>query len=457
MAAPSFYYENSPFSWTVGTNISPLSTIPTMVGGPFSDFSATPPMPAGVILGNSGAITGIPLAGLALTTFTITATNFDNYTTSTTIQVTITIPPNSFVALVTVGNTAYPSLSINLPYLASGAGVSYTGTIYWGDNLSDDNLFVRRSHTYAAGGSYIITVDGLIHGWNNSNYFLGSDLLYLVDILNFGPNFLFGPDVGQYFTGCNNLVHIAPLSSTILSQQQNLSNMFAYCVVLENIDDISDWNVSHVTNMSFMFYYTFLFNTSLSAWQTGSVTDMNSMFFAATNFDKDISQWNTSQVQNMYGMFAFASKFNSNLNTNLNHWNVSNVTDMSGMFSAANAFNKDISNWNVSNVMFMDYMFQDSLIFNQPLANWIITPALTSAVNFISNLVYSPRNLTDIYNAWAQLPNPPYNLAIDITANYIFDECASNRNDVLLAQYGWQITDNGPLSVVYNGDNPINL
>ena len=49
----------------------------------------------------------------------------------------------------------------------------------------------------------------------------------------------------------------------------------------------------------------------------------------------EISNWNVSNVTNMDGMFCNASSFNQPLNK----WDVSKVADMNGMFASASSFN----------------------------------------------------------------------------------------------------------------------
>ena len=79
-----------------------------------------------------------------------------------------------------------------------------------------------------------------------------------------------------------------------------------------------------------------------------SVSSMSAMFQNTTNFkdiNNNLSNWNVSQVIDMSYMFYF-----SGFSGGLSDWNVSQVTDMIGMFFNATRFNGDLSNWNVSNV-----------------------------------------------------------------------------------------------------------
>ena len=62
-------------------------------------------------------------------------------------------------------------------------------------------------------------------------------------------------------------------------------------------------------------------------------------------FNQDLSNWNVSNVTDMLGMFSNCGVFNSDLSS----WNVSNVTNMRQCL-ACSVFNSDLSSWDVSNV-----------------------------------------------------------------------------------------------------------
>ena len=66
----------------------------------------------------------------------------------------------------------------------------------------------------------------------------------------------------------------------------------------------------------------------------------------------EISNWDVSNVTNMSRMFRNATSFNQPLN----NWDVSNVTSMNYMFRGATSFNQPLNNWNVSNVTRMTWM-----------------------------------------------------------------------------------------------------
>ncbi len=130
--------------------------------------------------------------------------------------------------------------------------------------------------------------------------------------------------------------------------------------------DISNWDVSKVPDMSFLLYYLEAFNQDISKWDVSSVTDMTGMFVEAISFNQDISNWDVSSVTDMKMMFWVAESFN----IDISKWDVSNVTNMNSMFGVAESFNIDISKWDVSSVTDMAGMFGKAKSFTQNLSVW---------------------------------------------------------------------------------------
>ena len=97
--------------------------------------------------------------------------------------------------------------------------------------------------------------------------------------------------------------------------------------------DISDWDVSNVTNMSYMFYVC---------------KELKSV--------GDLSNWDVSNVMSMRSMFYWCTELESV--EDISEWNVSNVTDIEYMFYRCESFNQDLSNWDVSNVKFKASAFR---------------------------------------------------------------------------------------------------
>ena len=95
--------------------------------------------------------------------------------------------------------------------------------------------------------------------------------------------------------------------------------------------DISDWDVSNATNMSYMFYMCKELKSvgNISGWDVSNVTDMSSMFYGCTYFNQNISSWDVSNVIGMSYMFAWCESFNQDLS----NWNVSKVRFIGGAFT----------------------------------------------------------------------------------------------------------------------------
>jgi surface protein len=87
-----------------------------------------------------------------------------------------------------------------------------------------------------------------------------------------------------------------------------------------------------------------------------SLKDLSYLFSDRVDFNQDISNWNVSNVTDMAGMFCDAESFNQDIS----NWDTSNVENMYMMFYAAKSFNQDLSNWDVSNAEHKYDMFEDS-------------------------------------------------------------------------------------------------
>ena len=136
--------------------------------------------------------------------------------------------------------------------------------------------------------------------------------------------------------------------------------------IINYYGQISNWDVSQVTNMKELFEMRFEFNEDISKWNVSKVTNMINMFCCAESFNQPLDNWDVSKVTKMIGMFAYAESFNQPLN----NWNVSNVTNMRAMFYKTKSFNQPLNNWNVFKVIYIWGMFVYAENFNQHLKNW---------------------------------------------------------------------------------------
>jgi surface protein len=156
---------------------------------------------------------------------------------------------------------------------------------------------------------------------------------------------------------------------------------------------ISKWDVSNVKNMKYMFAYNEEFNVSLNEWNVSNVTNMEGIFQCTKVFNQPLNNWNVSNVTNMKRMFEEALAFNQPIN----NWDVSNVTDMSEMFMWALNFNQPLNDWNVSNVTNMNEMFE-STNFNQPLNDWNVSNVKSMVCMFCDSSFNQPLDKWDVSN-----------------------------------------------------------
>jgi len=89
--------------------------------------------------------------------------------------------------------------------------------------------------------------------------------------------------------------------------------------------DISKWDTSSVTHMSFLFLNS-IFNQDISNWNTINVLRMDEMFCSSL-FNGDLSRWDVSNVETMYETFK-----NCNFKKDISCWEVSKFTDKTLLF-----------------------------------------------------------------------------------------------------------------------------
>jgi len=77
---------------------------------------------------------------------------------------------------------------------------------------------------------------------------------------------------------------------------------------------IGSWNVSNVTDMSYMFQNATTFNKDLYNWNVAKVTNMTAMF-QNTSFNQDISDWSVELIPSEPSNFSFKPVFGLFTNT----------------------------------------------------------------------------------------------------------------------------------------------
>ena len=155
--------------------------------------------------------------------------------------------------------------------------------------------------------------------------------------------------------------------------KQDLINII-YMLLDKDKTDFNCIDTSEITDMSYLFENIKKIhdlNFDVSNWDVSKVTNMDSMFAGCIKFDGDLSYWNVSNVETMSSMFVKCRNF---IGKGLENWDVSNVTNMEFMFSECEDFEgKSIENWDVSNVENISYMFDYCTSLNCNLNNWNVS------------------------------------------------------------------------------------
>jgi len=220
-----------------------------------------------------------------------------------------------------------------------------------------------------------------------------------------------------------------------------MNNMFNSATSFNQ--DIGNWDVSNVTNMSQMFFSATSFNQDLSMWDVSSVTNMFRMFNSSNPVN--ITGWDVSSVTSFNGMLSYTS-----FNEDISVWNVSSGVDFGGMFSNNQVFNQPIGVWNMSSALFIGGnnagMFDKAYAFDQDISSWDINQT-TNFVQFMRGKTginkYSTANYDALLVGW-EAQSPLSNKTIDFGgAQYTIGSAAETARTSLITTYGWTITDGG--------------
>ena len=136
----------------------------------------------------------------------------------------------------------------------------------------------------------------------------------------------------------------------------------------EELRELKDWDVSAVTDFSFMFEGVEKLSADLSGWDVRNGEWFTGMFRDCTYFNSDISKWQTLSAQGMKDMFRGCTHFNSDISG----WPVATVRDFSQMFRDCSMFNADLSKWRTDSAESMVGMFRDCYSFNRNLEGWTV-------------------------------------------------------------------------------------
>ncbi|PKQ66539.1 hypothetical protein BZG01_10970, partial [Labilibaculum manganireducens] len=336
---------------------------------------------------------------------------------------------------------------------------TYNYNVDWGDGIVDSGYTKNASHTYVSAGTYTLKISG---AFPQIYLFFSGEEKKIKTIEQWGD--VVWESMDHSFFDCSNLTIKDGIEPPNLSLVKDMSWMFGDATSLDA--DVSEWDVSSVTNMSYMFLGTTLFTgKGIDKWDVGNVNNMYKMFGSAKKFDADVSAWDVSTVTNMSYMFVGATSFTGK---GIDKWDVGNVNKMYEMFGSAKKFDADLSgwnpisvtdmgymfffaesfqglglnNWNVSTVSNMKYMFYAAHSFIGDISNWNVSN-VTQMDNMFKYVTLSPTIYTSLLNSWATLL---VNNNVRFSGGYS-KYCDDSGRNVLLSK-GWTITDGGKIASV---------
>jgi len=172
-------------------------------------------------------------------------------------------------------------------------------------------------------------------------------------------------DLTEYVNDIDNNYNNKDLFSIKLRGINNITTyqMFNACDLLISLDiqDISKWDTSNITDMSFMFCgcISLLYLPDISKLNTSNITDMSFMFYACKSLLSlpDISKWDTSNVINFNSIFCGCHSLSTL--PNISKWNISNAKNICAMFRKCRSLTSlpDISKWNTPKLEIMIGLF----------------------------------------------------------------------------------------------------
>lgn len=186
-----------------------------------------------------------------------------------------------------------------------------------------------------------------------------------------------------FFHSRNTMTHLLKFDINKIDVT-DLSGFVKGNTYLLTLDATKTWDTSGVTDMSEMFCETLISNLDLSNFDTSHVKNMTGMFSECRQLQSlDISNFDTSNVTDMNHMFTSNESL---ISLDLSNFETSKVTNMCSLFSNCCSLDSiDVSSFDTSNVTDMSYMFNNcECLKNLNLLNFN-TSKVTKFTNILSN------------------------------------------------------------------------
>jgi surface protein len=110
------------------------------------------------------------------------------------------------------------------------------------------------------------------------------------------------------FAVCKSLENVNGLSEWNVSNVEDFGGMFSRCASLHNLDGLEDWNVGHAVSMAYMFKGCKLLENvdALTDWDVSNVKNMGYLFHECNGLENidGLRNWDVGNVTKMEHMFA---------------------------------------------------------------------------------------------------------------------------------------------------------
>jgi surface protein len=275
------------------------------------------------------------------------------------------------------------------------------------DGQSFTGLTGNITITFPTPGIYTLKITGKFGGVKFGQNTEGAKV---TDILNWGDwEKLQWIRCNQGLQSCSNLTTLSAKDTPYLGNLDSLGlrNFFAYCTNFNS--DISDWDVSTVTDFGSLFFQCVNFNQPLNSWDMSSAQQISNMFFNCNAFNQDLNNWNTSSVTAMSSVFDQADAFNGDVST----WDTSNVNGSMFRVFHRTSFNGDLSNWDVSGVTNFRQFVGFTPFNNDSVSNWAVGTNCTSLSGMFAGTPFnqdlSSWNTSNVQNFESTFSSCPFN------------------------------------------------
>lgn len=342
------------------------------------------------------------------------------------------------------------------------------------DTTGWDVSKVTSFQNFAAACSNLDTIIGH-ENWDTSSVTTFTSFIHNTRLTQFDPSNWDVSKVNtfsQAFRNALNDVGSIDLSNWNIKTSGNINMyiLFGFNSQLTSVGDISNWDVSRVTNLGYLAATCSVLQLpNLSSWNTGNVTSLRNAFQAMgpnasvsgiENWDTSslvgsgvmscfqgcralnttAINWDLRNVNSIYQMFRQADFQNGSFTLNIQ--TSSTLTNASQLFYAAPSFNSITIGNNVdfSNVTNFSYMFgqMGSLSLTLP-ANF----SFASGTNFTQFLTGTTLSSSDYNTLLIYIEASNQNNNINFDAQFCVATGAGlTARNALINDHGWTINDN---------------